>query len=218
MLHEEMYDIESDNGFGVSGQELYQLWLNVPADNKLDDPFVQLLGGEEETPLIVDKSNEAETLVLAGSYEGQASSAKLYSDVSIFHVKIGKTDGSTSGSDPKRWTYSLPASHATALLYLRTGSVIVDGEDISAHNTVYFESTGENLVVESSEGADFMFLSGAPLYEPVAAQGSMVMNSANGINQAYTDYQSGKMGSPWDHTISDEEWKTHVNRFPSIYK
>ena len=64
MLHEEMYDIEADNAFGVSGQELYQLWLNVPSNNKMDDPFVQLLGGEDETPTIVDESNQVETLII----------------------------------------------------------------------------------------------------------------------------------------------------------
>ena len=218
LLHEEMYDIEADNAFGVSGQELYQLWLNVPAAHKLDDPFVQLLGGEDETPTISDDDNQVETIVLAGEYQGQASAARLFSDVSIFHVKLGKRAGSTSTSSKSRWQYNLPASHATALLYLRTGSVTVDGEKIGPHNTVYFQSTGENLVVESSEGADFMFLSGAPLYEPVAAQGSMVMNSAYEIIAAYTDYQAGKMGAPWEHTLSDKEWKEHNDKFPSIYR
>lgn len=214
LLHEEMYDIEADNGFGVSGQELYQLWLNVPAANKLDDPFVQLLGGEEETPLVMDTENHAETIVLAGEYRGEKSAARLFSDISIFHVKLEKSNSNGNS----QWQYSLPKTHATAVLYLRTGSLMVDGEEVGPHNTIYFQSSGENLVIDSSQGADFLFLSGAPINEPVAAQGSMVMNSANEINQAYADYERGKMGAPWQHELTDHEWKDHNAKFPSIYK
>lgn len=217
LLHEEMYDIQPNNAFGVSGQELYQLWLNVPASNKMDDPFVQLLGGEDETPTVMNEIGNVATIVLAGNYQGKQSTARIFSDVSIFHVKMGIYDDNTSKGKKMKWEYMLPTGHATCILYLRTGTVTVDGQDISAHNTIFFQSSGAHLVVESQEGADFMFLSGEPLNEPVAAQGSMVMNSGNGINQAYSDYQAGMMGAPWEHTLSDEEWKQHNTKFPNIY-
>jgi quercetin 2,3-dioxygenase len=214
LLHEEMFDIKSDNAFGVSGQELYQLWLNVPAKNKLDSPFIQVLGGADETPTVVqnnDNGNQVDTIVLAGDYQGQSSAARLFSQVSIFHVKM------TASSC---WKFTLPASHATALLYIRTGSVSIDddGETVSAHNTIYLTPFGDELIVTTNEGADFLFLSGAPLMEPVAAQGSMVMNSAYEINEAYQDYQAGKMGAPWDHKLTDKDWTEHVKRFPSAYR
>ena len=197
LLHEEMFDIQPDNAMGVSGQELYQLWLNVPAADKLSTPFSQLLGNEE-TPIAVDET--VETIVLAGEYQGRQSAAKLFSDLSIFHVKLLSCQST--------WDYDIPKSHETALLYLRTGSVIIDGQRVGPHNTVYLESFGGRVTLSStSDGpADFLFLSGEPLREPVAAQGSMVMNSAYEINQAYPDYQKGNMGAPWDHTLSDEEW------------
>ena len=74
------------------------------------------------------------------------------------------------------------------------------------------------LEVTSNEGADFLLLAGEPLNEPVAAQGSMVMNSPEEINLAYRDYQSGRMGAPWSETLTDEEWMQHVAKFPSAYK
>jgi redox-sensitive bicupin YhaK (pirin superfamily) len=54
--------------------------------------------------------------------------------------------------------------------------------------------------------------------EPVSMQGSMVMNYPHEIEQAYQDYQMGKMGRPWSHTLADDEWKQHVQRFPSVYQ
>jgi hypothetical protein len=77
--------------------------------------------------------------------------------------------------------------------------------------------TGTNLVIDSEAGGDFLLLAGEPLNEPVAAQGSMVMNTYDEINVAYSDYQVGKMGVPWDHKLSDEEWKAHVRKHPSMY-
>jgi redox-sensitive bicupin YhaK (pirin superfamily) len=53
--------------------------------------------------------------------------------------------------------------------------------------------------------------------EPIAMQGSMVMNYPHEIQQAYQDYQRGQMGRPWDHQMSDEEWKRHVTKFPNVY-
>ena len=82
---------------------------------------------------------------------------------------------------------------------------------------------------------DLLILSGAPLYatattttandttglewenkprtlEPIATQGSMVMNYPSEIEQAYADYQYGEMGIPWDHEFDDDEWMDHIRK------
>jgi hypothetical protein len=48
-------------------------------------------------------------------------------------------------------------------------------------------------------------------------QGSMVMNYEHEIEQAYRDYQLGKMGRPWSEDLSDEEWTRHVQKYPNRY-
>ena len=71
---------------------------------------------------------------------------------------------------------------------------------------------------ELGEIVDLLILSGKPLYddgdavESVAMQGSMVMNTNAQIQQAYTDYQFGQMGVPWDHKLVDNEWMDHVDK------
>jgi len=73
------------------------------------------------------------------------------------------------------------------------------------------------------EPVDVLVLSGCPLYaadnnnksnvlEPIASQGSMVMNYPSEIETAYRDYQIGKMGIPWDYQLTDEEWKDHLQK------
>ena len=71
------------------------------------------------------------------------------------------------------------------------------------------------------EPVDLLVLSGCPLYadnnnsnvlEPIASQGSMVMNYPSEIDMAYRDYQIGKMGVPWDYQLTDEEWRDHIQK------
>ena len=101
---------------------------------------------------------------------------------------------------------------------------------------------GETIVIrpkQLDEIVDLLILAGQPLYEtysqtvmgggsggglstsntlePVAMQGSMVMNYPQEVESAYRDYQLGKMGRPWDHDLTDEEWREHVQSFPCRY-
>jgi redox-sensitive bicupin YhaK (pirin superfamily) len=149
--------------------------------------------------------------VLAGEYQGKKSMAALLSPVALFHVRMDP--GST-------WQYELPTNYQTGIIYVRLGPIEIGDAHIPTHHTAYLSPTGQKLTVTTSqyESADFMLLAGEPLKEPVSAQGSMVMNSPTEISQAYADYQRGHMGAPWDHKISDEEWREHNKRFPSMYK
>lgn len=212
MLHEEMFDM---GGAGSSDQELYQLWLNVPGSDKMLPPSIKLLGGPDETPTVITKDATTqqltETIVIAGSHGGKTASVELLSDVSILHVKM--EPGTT-------WKHELPPSHETAVIYMRQGSILMDDDEqrIPPHYTAYLAKQGQDLTVVAEEnGADFLLLAGQPLREPVAAQGSMVMNSAYEIETAYADYQRGNMGFPWSEKLSDEDWVEHVKKFPSRY-
>lgn len=215
LLHEEMFDITPDKG-GIdllqpSSQELFQLWLNVPSNAKMNMPSTLLLGGDDAPTVVTTTSTNGiatETRVLAGTYQGATSAAPTLSPVAIFHVTM--PPGST-------WRHHLPASFRTAIIYVRTGSISIDHVPIPVHHTAYLTPTGTNLVIDSEAGGDFLLLAGEPLNEPVAAQGSMVMNTYDELNVAYSDYQVGKMGVPWDHKLSDDEWKAHVRKHPSMY-
>lgn len=214
MLHEEMFDMgEGNNFFQPADQELYQLWLNLPSQDKLMSPRIDLLGGPEDTPTVVTNNNgkSTETIVIAGTHDGATSAAPIRSELAILHVKMEA--GTT-------WQHEMPASHETVVLYVRRGAIEIEGERIPPHHTAYLSTQGASLTVVNAEDggeADFLLLAGQPLREPVAAQGSMVMNTDSEINVAYDDYQRGLMGLPWSEQLSDEDWTAHVDKYPSRY-
>jgi quercetin 2,3-dioxygenase len=220
MLHEEMFDIP--NTFDInnlsSRQELYQIWLNVPAKYKMVEPCSLLLGGNNETPTIYGEDGISKTLVLAGSYNGQSSIAPIVTELVLFHVTL--QPGTT-------WRYILPTpQYETAFIYVRQGSLHTIGPTtdienkngefvIPVHHTAYFDRVGGNIIAVTAgndEVADFMFLSGVPIKEPCYASGSMVMNYPSEIEDAYNDYQMGKFGIPWDYKLSNEQWKKFVQK------
>jgi quercetin 2,3-dioxygenase len=215
LLHEEMFDLTNSQGWlGNSRQELFQIWLNVPSRHKFDEPQTLLLG-DDQTPVVAEDATST-TRVLAGTYQNRTAAAPTRSDLALFHVTLHEQGAS--------WRFDVPKSHQTLFLYVRQGSLSalnstsVDATAtalIPAHSTAYFTSSGDSLTVTAtaSSGADFMVLSGAPIPEPCVASGSMVMTSNREIEQAYSDYQMGQFGSPWDHALSDEQWQRHVQQY-----
>jgi hypothetical protein len=231
ILHEEMFDLRT------SRQELYQIWLNIPANQKWNRPYSVLLGGEEETPAVVvtehddDNNNnnnkkQSKTLILAGRYQEKTARVQLYSDMVLFHVTL---DPCTS------WMYEIPQSYATAFLYVRKGSLMttcvtttnpsaddvndvdIDPVLIPVHHTAYLDALGDTVeLLAGADGADFLFLAGVPLREPCVASGSMVMTNSYEIDQAYADYQRGLLGMPWSEKLSDSEWMEHVRKHGAV--
>ena len=240
MLHEEMFDIQGL----FSRQELYQLWINLPASEKMKEPTTTLLrsSGNEDvataavdsgavvahTPVVTTTSGQR-VVVLAGTYQGHTAETPIVTPMTILHVTL-------AANQP--WQYDLPMDYETMVVYLRRGNLVVGSTDndnesasnnVPAHHTVYLRrppslTSGDDSlcgaalsVTAGSRGADFLLLAGAPIREPCVAQGSMVMDSSRGIQQAYLDYERGLFGKPWDHALSNAEWKRHVQTHPSQY-
>ncbi|KAL7554798.1 hypothetical protein ACHAWF_018353 [Thalassiosira exigua] len=224
--HEEMWDVAPDendegNWLWTSSQELYQIWLNLPAAHKMDPPNAFLLKAHPvddaltaplpgTTPIITSEDGSTVTTVVAGAHDGVRAPVDCPTDASILRIQFAK-------KEPSTWTHRLPSTHETAILYVRGGSICIDGERVPPHHTAYLTPDGARLEVESSDGADVLLLSGRPLNEPIASQGSMVMNTQGEIQNAYMDFQRGFMGVPWDHKLDDDEWRDHVRRHPSKY-
>lgn len=225
--HEEMWDTEPDKKdkgklLTTSSQELYQIWLNLPAANKMDTPDAKVLQAydvkedktrqqipEDTTPVITREGTV--TTVVAGEHDGIRAPVQCPTNAAIIRIQFTQKDTTT-------WKHILPNSHETAILYVKQGSIQIDGQRIPPHHTVYLSPDGEELTIQALEGeADVLLLSGEPIREPIASQGSMVMNTQEEIQKAYMDYQRGYMGVPWDNKLNDEEWREHVKQNPSQY-
>ena len=206
IVHELMFDNMrrrgqlGHRGTSILHQELYQIWVDLPSAKRMTTPRVELLGGDDETPTVEQQG--AITTVIAGEHYGKVASVDLTSDLTILRVEMRAYSS---------WKHPEASQHHTMIIYVRTGSILIGGQIVSAHCTAHLTSEGDELkVIAGQEGADFLFLSGKPLGQNVAARGSMVADTNADLEKAFAEYESGDMGTPWSERYSDDEWRTHV--------
>jgi redox-sensitive bicupin YhaK (pirin superfamily) len=214
VLHELMWDnTPSRIGQRIIRQEIYQIWVDLPSDQRMSNIAVDLLGGEDETPTVIESKGskvESSTIVIAGSHKNHNSTMMQKSGFTILQVSVGPG---------KTWKHSSPLSFRSMVLYMRSGSAKIEGRQIPKHCTSFCSSDGEEVAVVADEklGADFLFLSGQPLDQNVVARGSTVGESDQDIADFSKDYKENKMGKPWVENLTDAQWKMHVDRYPCEY-
>lgn len=205
IVHELMFDNVQRKGQGTKGssvlhQELYQIWIDLPNKDRMMEPRVELLGGEESTPVV--RRHGTTTTIIAGRHSGMEASVAVTSDLTILRAEMDKFSA---------WHHNISCNHETMIIYVRTGSIIIGGIDVPAHCTAHLSSEGDVLSVEAGpEGADFLLLSGQPLNQTLLARGSMVSDSRAGLEKAFADYERGEIGTPWPERYRDDEWRSHV--------
>lgn len=165
-----------------SEQEIIQLWVNMPAKNKMDQPAYFPLTAAE-TPTI--ETDNVTLSVVAGELDGVTGKIPTLSPINAFtaHFKKGG-----------KYTFSFAADHH-AFLYLLKGKLNVNGTaDVDQHFLFSFNQDGDGFEVEALEDSYFLVATGEPLDEPVSSHGPFVMNTQTEIMEAFRDYQMGKMG------------------------
>jgi len=212
--------------------ELYQLWLNLPAERRMEQPSTEVL--RDPRPLSVAPGVEVRRLgggaarpdfvggaappppqqPLDGDDEIQPSSigpGTTRDDVALLRATLAP------GS-----SYELPLpAEATAIFYVRRGDVSVgaNGEMVPRHHLAYTRREGNSLLLKndaSTEEADVLILAGLPLRQPIVSSGTWVVGSEFELEKARRDYNMGKLGRPWDHSLSDEEWLSWTKRYGPI--
>lgn len=163
----------------------FQLWVNLRAQDKMTPPRYQDIGAEEIPT--VQLGDGLEVRVMAGEVGGARGPIEPgYTDPVLLDVRLAPS---------KRLVHPLPRGH-NAFLYIYEGQVRLTGHDAAVgrgHAVVLGE--GDHLEVEALDGdeARFLVVAGRPIQEPVARYGPFVMNSAEEIQQAFADYQAGRL-------------------------
>ncbi|MGB7069698.1 MAG: pirin family protein [Pyrinomonadaceae bacterium] len=181
ILHKEYHEEE----FAKAGGDfqMIQLWVNLPAKDKMTEPKYQAVEnnqfGKFEVP-----GGLGIVEVVAGEYAGVNGPAYTFSPVQIYIGKVKKD---------AKLEFSTPANYNTALLNLE-GSLTVNNTDIPTDNFVLLANDGDSFSVETTDDSVFFILSGKPLNEPIAAYGPFVMNTEAEIRKAIADFNSGMFG------------------------
>lgn len=182
VLHKEFHESEWSKNGGTF--QMVQLWVNLPAKDKMSTPKYQALENSVMTKVpLADGQSWVE--VIAGAYQGHQGSASTFSPMHIYNVKM-KAGASAD--------FTLPANYNTALLVVE-GSITINGtEKAQGDQMALFANNGENFSVLADQDAIVLILSGEPLNEPIAAHGPFVMNTREELIAAFTDYNEGKFG------------------------
>ena len=174
ILHEEMPRPGEDNNiFG------FQLWVNLPAAEKMSEPRYQEVK-ENEIPQHI--SNGIVVRVIAGQINGvkgpvtEIAAQPLYMDVSMPPHSI--------------FEHEVPQGH-TSMAYIFSGSGITADQALTSPQMVIFED-GDLVGFETQEdNMRFVLIAGAPFEEPIVPYGPFVMNTREEIMQALDDLKNG---------------------------
>lgn len=181
LLHKEFHEQEYNRAGGPF--QMVQLWVNLPAKDKMTPPQYQAITNAEIGRVKLALGGEVE--IIAGEFGGVKGPATTFSPVHLYNLKMKQ--GETV-------ELSYPAGYTTALLALE-GSALINGEEkLSLNNLALFEREGEDLRIAALEDSIFLLMSGEPLNEPIAQYGPFLMNTQAEIAQAIDDFQQGKFG------------------------
>lgn len=165
--------------------EGFQLWLNLPADDKLREPWYRDIASEEIPEFDLAGVH---VRVIAGESHGVAGAVQrertqpLYLDL---HLQPGAA-----------FTQPLPAAH-NAFVYVYRGSVQVGETTVPAGRMAILANTPGSDGVQlaaAGDGARALLIAGQPLNEPIAQYGPFVMNTHEQIFQAVEDFRAGRLG------------------------
>lgn len=182
VVHEEKHEREFTRRGGAF--EVVQLWVNLPAREKMSKPRYQEL--RRATIPIVEIENGAGTArIIAGELLGQCGPARTVTPMNVWDIRLRR------GADAR---FSLPDGSTTIVAVLR-GRLTIDDQSIRAAEAALLTREGASITIHADDDATVLLLNGESINEPVAAQGPFVMNTRDEIKQAMIDYQSGRMGS-----------------------
>jgi len=163
--------------------EGFQLWLNLPAKDKMRAPWYRDIGSDEIPELTTPEG--AKVRVIAGASHGvtgamqREATEPLYLDIEL-----------PAGAS---FEQSLPADH-NAFVYVYRGGIKIDGTDVPAQRMAILRNgkDADGVRISAPAASRVLLIAGKPLGEPIAQYGPFVMNSNDEIFQAVQDYQAGK--------------------------
>jgi quercetin 2,3-dioxygenase len=209
IVHSEMFPLLNQDQ--PNPLELFQIWLNLPAMNKMVEPHFTMFWNED-IPKLVIKDNAGRAIdiaVIAGAYDQEVNQSS-----SIPSPQPLAPPPSSWASDPESdlaiWTiklaphaeWNLPAARLKgvrrSLYFFKGQQLTMAGQELNQHAALELEASVSVLIKNGSSESEILLMQGKPIDEPIAQHGPFVMNTAQEIRQAIQDYQRTQFGGwPW---------------------
>lgn len=182
LLHEEFHSAEFTQSGGTF--EVVQLWVNLPARDKMIRPGYQAIG-RERIPAVQLAGGSGTLRIIAGEYDGHKGPARTFSPMNVWDMRLGRDT---------RAGFDLPEGWTSAIVVLR-GTVLVNRTEVVRDaQLVTLDAIGTGVSLEANNDATLLVLSGEPIDEPIVGYGPFVMNTSEQITQAIEDFNSGRFG------------------------
>lgn len=183
VLHKEFHETEWSKTGGDF--QMVQLWVNLPAKDKMSAPKYQALV-HADIPKVELENNGGIIEVISGDYNGVKGGASTFTPLHLMNAKLNK--GGVV-------TFDFPAHYNTALLIIAGNVTVNDTFKAATDKMVLFYNDGDKFTVKADDDAIVLVLSGEPIDEPIASYGPFVMNTMEEIKEAFEDFNSGKFGN-----------------------
>jgi quercetin 2,3-dioxygenase len=164
--------------------EGFQLWLNLPAREKMTPPWYRNFTASE-LPQFVTEAGVRVT-VISGVSQGVEGAVTRPVTTPLFldlHLPAGV-----------RFSQRLPVVH-NAFVYSYRGRVTIAGQEVAAQRMAILanDKAADGVVIEAAEESRALLIAGHPLREPIVQHGPFVMNTMQEIQQAVRDFSAGRM-------------------------
>lgn len=175
IVHSEMPEQESGLLQG------FQLWLNLPASKKMQDPAYQEFSVDEIA--IECLNNGTKISVISGTTNNGISGSVIKHPVNPIYMDISLPKG-------KKFKQNIGVDD-NAFIFVIEGKLSI-GESMReiTHRQMGVLDKGDQIVVTANEKTHFLLVAANPLNEPVARGGPFVMNTKKEVLQAFEDYQN----------------------------
>ena len=183
LTHSEMPEQEE----GV--MEGFQLWLNLPAKNKLCEPWYRDIQSEDIPE--VTTPNNVLVRVIAGHAHGVDGAIQRDTTEPLYLDLQCPNQAGAVFEQP------LPATHNAFVYVYRGGLEVVQGDTATAvpiQRMAVLTNEGDGLVLRAQANTRAILIAGQPLHEPIAQYGPFVMNTREELVQAVDDFRAGLMG------------------------
>ncbi|WP_353139575.1 pirin family protein [Limnohabitans sp.] len=183
LTHSEMPEQEE----GV--MEGFQLWLNLPAKNKLCAPGYRDIQSEN-IPEVTTKSGVLVRVIAGTTHGTDGAMLKEDTDPQFFDLHFPERTGAI-------FEQTLPTDY-NAFVYVYRGSLDVMQGDVTTavpcKRMAILSNEGDGIKLRANENSRAILIAGRPLNEPIAQHGPFVMNTRKELMQAMDDFRAGLMG------------------------
>jgi len=185
--------------------ELFQIWLNLPADSKMVEPHFTMFWSQDiPRHRFTDEGGRAtEVVCIAGDLPTPAGvlkplppppdswGSRLHSDLAMWTLRL---------EPGAQWVLPAAAGEGTRrkLYFFAGAQLMIDGQAVAVRSSIEVRAGAAVTLVNGDELAELLMLQGRPIGEPVAQYGPFVMNTEQELRQAFEDYRRTQFGGwPW---------------------